>query len=145
MPIRVHFDNPAYSAVVTLLTPAGAVKLGLGLFQRLEQCLLVLDEKINRPIQIRTYCHGVTPTFAFDDDAWIARSSVWVPRQIGDELSHGYLQSGVCAVRRSVPPTNDGLKCKLPLPLHIVTTDSDANCHMGMRKIATYCDHRATN
>jgi hypothetical protein len=42
--IRVHGDDPAYSAVMTLLAPAGTVELGLGFFQRLEDCVLILRE-----------------------------------------------------------------------------------------------------
>ena len=89
--IRVHGNDPAYSAVMTLLTPAGTVELGLGFFQRLTDCVLILREQIDRPIQFRAYHHGAKPPFVFQD-AWIVTSSVPMPKRTVAELSHGCLQ-----------------------------------------------------
>jgi hypothetical protein len=98
VPIRPPIHNPAYSTVVTPLTPAGAVKLSLRSFQRLERCVLVVHEEIDRPIQFRAYHRGIRRPFAFDK-ACISRSSVPIPGRIVIELSHEYLPSGVCAVK----------------------------------------------
>ena len=91
MPVAIYADDPAYGAVMAPLTPAGAEKLGLELFQWYEGHVLVLSKKINGPIQPRTFHYGAKLPYVFGF-APVEEYVVPTPNFAVTDLFHGCLR-----------------------------------------------------